>query len=157
MICDKCHAKFPMKMRIDGVVKSLQNRRYCLECSPYKQHNTRLLSDIPASQKHCNVCDKPMRDNRRNVCGSCSVIKAQRKKKIKAVQYYGGKCIGCGYNKCPGSLHFDHRDPSTKVVAPSYAIMRWSWERAKKELDKCDLLCSNCHGEKHWMRNDSEL
>jgi hypothetical protein len=49
-------------------------------------------------------------------------------------------------------LTFDHRDPSIKEVSPSYAIMKWSWERAKKELDKCDLLCSNCHGERHWMQ-----
>jgi predicted nucleic acid-binding Zn ribbon protein len=152
MRCDKCKSFFPTKIKVGGVVKNLQNRRYCLDCSPFKQHNTRPILNGPLPIKHCRICERPLPNNRRNVCGSCCVIKAQRKRKIKAVQFYGGKCIGCGYNKCPGVLAFDHRDPATKEVAPSYAIMKWSWERAKKELDKCDLLCSNCHGERHWMQ-----
>lgn len=154
MICDKCNSYFPVKTKINGVVKNFQNRRYCLACSPYNKHNTRPILDIPLPIKYCNVCEKPLPSRRRNVCSSCTVIKAQRKRKLKAVRYYGGKCGKCGYDKCVGVLGFDHRDPTTKEVAPSYAIMKWAWERAKKELDKCDLLCSNCHGERHWMSSN---
>ena len=35
--------------------------------------------------------------------------------------------------------------------------MRWSWERAKKELDKCILVCSNCHREIHFKIIDIDL
>ena len=151
MTCDKCGNYFPVKIKIDGKISNLSNRRYCLECSPYKAHNTRPIVDFVVL-KNCKTCNKPLKTLRRNYCQSCSVVKAQRKRKRKAVEYYGGKCIGCGYNKCVAVLHFDHRDPSTKIAEPNYAIMKWSWERAKVELDKCDLLCSNCHGERHWLR-----
>lgn len=78
-----------------------------------------------------------------------SVIRAQKRKKQHAVDVFGGKCCRCGYNKCVDALEFHHLDKTTKEEKPSYVIMRWSWERAKKELDKCILVCSNCHKEIH--------
>lgn len=78
-----------------------------------------------------------------------SVMRTQKRKKIKAVEHFGGKCVICGYNKCVASLHFHHIDESTKNETPSYVIMHRSWERAIKELEKCILVCSNCHGEIH--------
>jgi len=71
------------------------------------------------------------------------------RKKQKAVDAFGGECQICGYNKCLGALEFHHRDGEEKLVAPSYAVNKWSWERAKVELDKCTLLCANCHREVH--------
>lgn len=70
------------------------------------------------------------------------------KRKIDAVIYKGGSCVRCGYNKCYGSLHFHHRDPATKRFDwPQLKCQRWS--TVLEELDKCDLLCANCHGEEH--------
>ena len=85
------------------------------------------------------------------------VMRAQRRKKLKAIQHYGGKCVLCGYNKCIYALEFHHRDKTTKVERPTYIIMRWKWERVKEELDKCDLVCSNCHKEIEFKELDSEL
>ena len=76
---------------------------------------------------------------------SQKVMRVQRRKKLFAVNFYGGKCIRCGYDKCIGSLTFHHRDKKTKMARPAYIIMRWKWGRIKEELDKCDLVCSNCH------------
>lgn len=68
--------------------------------------------------------------------------------KEKSVKYKGGKCIKCGYKKSIWSLNFHHRDPKEKDFGiGSYSIL--SWEKIKIELDKCDLLCANCHGEEH--------
>lgn len=76
-------------------------------------------------------------------------MRCQRRKKIHAVNAYGGKCIRCGYNKCIDALEFHHIEEATKKASPSHVIMRWSWERAKQELDKCILVCANCHREIH--------
>jgi hypothetical protein len=68
--------------------------------------------------------------------------------KKKAVEYKGGSCKVCGYKKCLSALVFHHRDPSQK----DFALSQWksaSWDSMKLELDKCDLLCSNCHNELH--------
>ena len=77
------------------------------------------------------------------------IMRVQRRKKMHAVNAFGGKCCICGYDKCISVLGFHHLDKSTKEEEPSYIIMRWSFERAKKELDKCILVCANCHGEIH--------
>ncbi len=53
-------------------------------------------------------------------------------------------CILCGYNAHPAALDFDHRDPSTKTVIMS-SMYSYSWERQREELDKCDVMCANCH------------
>lgn len=74
-------------------------------------------------------------------------MKTQRRKKDRAVQAFGGCCQQCGYNRCLDALEFHHLDATSKTASPSYVIMRWSWERAKEELDKCVLLCANCHRE----------
>lgn len=83
------------------------------------------------------------------MASSKQVQTTQRRKKLHAVEAFGGKCQVCGYNKCPNALEFHHI--SGKAESPSYVIMRWSWEKAKKELEKCILLCANCHREAHYM------
>jgi len=69
--------------------------------------------------------------------------------KRRAVEYLGGKCKICGYNKCLAALSFHHRDPAEKDF--SFDKIKCStWDAVAKELDKCDLLCCNCHMEHHW-------
>ena len=77
------------------------------------------------------------------------VMRSQRRKKQYAVEIFGGKCCKCGYNKCLEALEFHHLDKKEKEEKPSQIILRWSFERAKKELEKCILVCSNCHREIH--------
>lgn len=80
---------------------------------------------------------------------SKEVIRAQKRKKLFAVNFFGGKCQICGYNKCLDALEFHHVDKDNKNEEPTYIITHWSWERAKIELEKCILVCSNCHREIH--------
>lgn len=98
------------------------------------------------------------RDGRPNsYCKDCNLYHAkQRQQKFKydCVQYKGGKCCKCGYDKCLGSLHFHHRDPNGKDLNISQLRFTNFIKniKVKEELDKCDLLCANCHGEEHWTR-----
>lgn len=73
------------------------------------------------------------------------MVNVQRRKKQLAVERFGGKCTNCGYDKCAAALEFHHLED--KENNPAYVIHRWSWDRAKIELDKCILLCANCHRE----------
>jgi hypothetical protein len=72
----------------------------------------------------------------------------RQKNKQKAVDYKGGKCSCCGYNKCLAALEFHHIDPCKKEGETS-KLKTGKWVVFKKELDKCILLCSNCHRELH--------
>jgi hypothetical protein len=65
------------------------------------------------------------------------------------VAYLGGKCVKCGYDKCVAAMEFHHRDPSMKDFAISGGGVTRSFEAIKVELDKCDLVCANCHREIH--------
>lgn len=67
--------------------------------------------------------------------------------KEELVEYKGGKCEICGYNKCIQALEFHHLDPTQKDFSISGGTK--SFERLKPEVDKCILVCSNCHKEIH--------
>ncbi|MCF7877727.1 MAG: hypothetical protein K9M14_05320 [Candidatus Omnitrophica bacterium] len=75
----------------------------------------------------------------------------KRRKKIRkmAVEYKGGKCERCGYNRCLEALEFHHADSSGKDFSISSKGYTRSWKRVKEELDKCILFCANCHREIH--------
>ena len=69
--------------------------------------------------------------------------------KQKAIEYKGGECIHCGYNKNIAALDFHHRDPQKKD--PDWKLLRHrKFETILRELDKCDLVCKNCHAELHY-------
>lgn len=82
----------------------------------------------------------------RTLCNSCNANRTRRARKARCVAYKGGKCERCGYSKSMRALSFHHRDRKTKEFTIAEKMV-WSWERLKKELDKCDLLCANCHME----------
>ena len=88
-------------------------------------------------------------------CKKCivdSVQKRRKELKLKAILYKGGKCERCNYSKCYDALDFHHLDPNTKEFGIS-KVSTPSWDRLKKEVDKCILLCANCHREEHAKLN----
>lgn len=94
------------------------------------------------------------------ICGRCANrenLKRGQQKRLKAINLLGGKCSSCGYDKYSGALDLHHRDPREKDV--KFRSMRsWSWERIVEEIKKCDLLCKNCHAERHAdMRDIAQL
>lgn len=66
---------------------------------------------------------------------------------MKMVEYKGGKCEICGYNKCIEALEFHHINPKEKDFSISGGTK--SFNTLKPELDKCILVCANCHREIH--------
>jgi len=110
----------------------------------------------PVKRYLCKQCgeDDPARftlNRRYNRCISCHTkanIKRYKENKRKAVEYKGGKCSVCGYDKCLRSLDFHHIDPEQKDSRWK-TVRGWKFERMKDELDKCVCVCRNCHGEIH--------
>lgn len=156
-ICQKCSNEFPSWINIDGKNRNLQKRKFCFSCSPFGGKNRKnLVSDIYndiGKNFTCLQCGKIFaykeKGNRsKKICASCIVINWRRRLKQRAIDYKGGKCIICGYNKCNGSLVFHHVDHEDKDFSVASGSIR-SWKRVKKELDKCVIVCMNCHGELH--------
>lgn len=81
-------------------------------------------------------------------CNSCMANQHRKRNKSLLIEYAGGGCQTCGYNKCNSALVFHHLDPTKK----EFTISGWhgrSMLALKKEVDKCILLCHNCHAEEH--------
>lgn len=79
---------------------------------------------------------------------SKSVVDWRVRTKQKLVDYKGGECSKCGYNKCLAAMEFHHLDPNEKDFTISGKS--WSFERLKSEADKCILVCNRCHTEIHY-------
>jgi len=93
------------------------------------------------------------RNDGRYRCKKCAVDSVQKRRdklKLLAVNYKGGKCQNpkCGYNKYVGALEFHHMFDD-KEFGISQRGHTKSWDNLKNELNKCILLCSNCHREVH--------
>lgn len=85
-------------------------------------------------------------------CLKCQTAATQKRRdlvKLKAIAYKGSKCQCCGYDKYPGALEFHHINPEEKDFAISAKGYTRSWKSVKDELDKCVMVCSNCHKEIH--------
>ncbi len=156
-ICKLCGESFLTRIEIDGVIHNLCNRKYCLQCSPFKEHNTKQLEQYLDGEKlirNCETCGKsfectPIRKRYKKQCDSCITSAHRKRKKLRAVNYKGGCCEQCGYNKSIAALCFHHKDPTKKKFTICYELCR-SWESLQKEIDKCILLCANCHAELHY-------
>jgi hypothetical protein len=88
--------------------------------------------------------------SKKHICRKCWNSYTYGKKKDKIAEYMisrgGIKCQKCGYDRYRGALCFHHRDPTQKD--PKWN-RQWAAEKLYKELDKCDILCMNCHAEAH--------
>lgn len=65
-----------------------------------------------------------------------------------AIDDKGGKCELYGYKKCKQALEFHHLENDKDFGISSKGYTR-SWKKVKKEINKCVLVCANCHREIH--------
>jgi hypothetical protein len=83
-------------------------------------------------------------------CKKCTAERTtnlRRQLKNDLVRHLGGECKICGYNACTWVMHFHHRDAASKEYVVARLIMDRKRKLAFEEVEKCDLLCANCHGE----------
>lgn len=82
---------------------------------------------------------------------SCSTQKLKSiKRKLMIMEQRGNKCQHCHYNKNMAALCFHHMNPATKSIKLDFrSLGNYSLEIINNELNKCQLLCSNCHLEIH--------
>ena len=142
--CRKCGNSIPYSVVFENKRKSLQNRKFCLDCSPYGKHNTR--KDDPSITTEPK--NKPFREwsSDKKLLHTARVYRRGIERKEKLIEMAGGKCLRCGYSKCHRALSFHHRDPTNKKFGLSLNVL-WgtAWDKIIEEFNKCDLLCIRCH------------
>lgn len=82
--------------------------------------------------------------------------KQQVKNRLSRIQFevreykFAKGCARCGYNRCARSLEFHHTNAEDKEAVVSRLLGQGaSLKKLTIEIEKCVLLCANCHGEVH--------
>ena len=162
MKCRACNNDIPKSILVDGVRRNLQNRKFCLACSPFGCHNTKKEIDaydtVGEKLKKCIKCGRILPidyfyrkgENEQSYCKVCYnkyCMIRWNKIKIKAIAYKGGACEACGREGLhPVEFDFHHVGEKSDMWN---TLRLKAWDKIVFELDKCQLLCCGCHGKAH--------
>ena len=120
-------------------------------------------------KKECKICGKKFLTlqfgGNRLYCFECvpqtddwgkrTLYKRQALKR-EGVRRLGGKCLKCGETR-PHILNFHHIIPEEKTAAPAQLLADSKVDEFFEEIDKCILLCSNCHGDFHFLNENYNI
>lgn len=134
--CKDCRKYYTQKYYQDNKINILERNK------TWRKENQDVVSKLSLEWYH-------RKENKEKVLGKAKSRQVNNKQ--KAVEYMGGSCSICNYNRCLDALHFHHKNPKEKEtkVSALLKLSENSWERIKEELDKCILVCANCHAEIH--------
>jgi transposase len=119
------------------VRQELPDRKICFTCKKEKNNSEFYKRTANQLQTNCKECKKKLQNEKYRIF------------KKEMVDYKGGECQCCGYNNCFHALDFHHINPKTKSFAIANTTKRKITQEVAEELDKCILVCSNCHREIH--------
>lgn len=119
--------------------------------------------------KKCNKCYRNKdidefykhpanKGKRQHTCRACKLI-TRKHRWFEVFKYKGAKCCHCGISDLhhPEIYEFHHIDPSLKVSSVSSLVSGASDETLYAEVDKCILVCANCHNIEHKRIKDEEV
>ena len=128
-ICSKCRTLMPLSNFSKNKTKKDGYSYHCKECMKkyYKEHYTQ------------NKLQYKLRKNRN------TQIRVDKFKEFKSTL----ECIECGENHI-ATLDFHHINPDTKEYSVAHLARNVNLDLVKKEIDKCVVLCANCHRKHHY-------
>ena len=146
--CKKCGNNIPCKIKIGGKVRNLNNRTYCLDCSPFGQHNTRQLDKYNEFVNgKCYTCSRKL-DYKGTYCWYCNLLKRETQRSDKVYAIVGEQCWLCEYDVGREMLDFHHMEPDDKEFCVNKrSIGTLGWQRVLDEMEKCAVVCCRCHRE----------
>lgn len=119
--------------------------------------------------KKCEICGKEFQTiqygGSRKYCFECVPLNVDESKKTvfkrqalkrEGVRRLGGKCLKCGETR-PHILNFHHINPENKVDAPSKLLANSQINKFFIEIEKCILLCANCHEDFHYLNSNANI
>ena len=110
-----------------------------MECN--KPPGYSYISSYSSGKCRCSICREAWKKYRKPVQRERS---EGRLKVLRRYKMWKG-CKTCGYKEHYAALTFDHRDPKDKLFSITQRLASISWEKIKAEVEKCDILCFNCH------------
>jgi len=113
----------------------------CSKCKKNKH-----ISKFYNNYSYCRACTKLVK--KKFINKNYKIIQDKKQKLIDYLKING--CAICGYNRCSYALDFHHVNPSDKDFRITKNHMDFKDERIVNEINKCILLCKNCHFEIHY-------
>ena len=114
--------------------KQIADRKYYLKNK--EKHNKQCREYYQKHKEEARIRNNNNRVNMRIVCK----------------EYLGGECVGCGTTE---NLQFDHIDRNLKEYSVGKRMGN-TFAYLKPELDKCQLLCKQCHQIKSQINHDHD-
>jgi hypothetical protein len=149
LVCRNCHTEIHNGLHSQyGFVIKPEVVNKVLEPSDKTKHCPRCDTIKSISDFYKNHCTKDGLSTWCRQCQNLSDSGRYNKRKETIINYKGNKCVFCGYNKCIKALEFHHKNPSNKEFSIS-SFHNSNLDALKREIDKCNLLCRNCHAEQH--------
>jgi hypothetical protein len=151
-ICKRCGKKKPLT---EFYCKT-QRKSFCKQCL---KENASKRQKRYVEEGRCIQCGRPAKTNLKR-CEQCLIKKRDKTKrtreklKEKAIKYLGNCCEICGQqHDCFDIYDFHHIGCGIKEfeIGERLGKSEIGWGRLQKELDKCLLLCANCHRWIHWL------
>lgn len=111
---------------------------------------------------NCTICGTELTGKQTKFCSKSCKFKDQNTKnqnyakqqergklrKLAAIERFGGCCKNCGYSRNWAALAFHHKE-GKDFGLDLRSFSNNSLEKINLELEKCELLCHNCHSEFH--------
>jgi hypothetical protein len=156
--CIKCGEQFSTTYDDNGVITKLyDSRKCCVGCAPigvipgnYSEFNKQITCVV--CKTHFNFIGHNGNFSHK-MCAKCYRRHFRKLFKDKAIEYGGGKCKHCGYNKHKDILQFHHLKDKNFTIGH---VGKISWNKLIKEIDKCILLCPTCHRKAHTYKHQSQ-
>lgn len=83
-------------------------------------------------------------------------LERNKKKKIEMRDYLNNiknvPCMDCKVSYPPYVMDLDHRVREDKVAEINIIMKQGSWKKFLDEIDKCDVVCANCHRERTYKQ-----
>lgn len=149
IVCNTCGNRIYRKTAnsLESVVCRHCNKLICIKCNKEFVMKGYLNRNSKTVRKLCYDCAP---SNDKNLYQR--TILEERKKIL--IERYGSECQMCGYNKFIAALEFHHKNPNEKECDIRICLKKnLDLESFFSELDKCILVCSNCHREIHYNLN----
>jgi len=160
--CNNCGNEFPNKISKDGETISLSGRKFCLECSPLGNKNTRsYIVKLQDSEAFCARCQKIKNKDEfyaRKDSGkplSYCIICQSELKELKfqenierVIQEKGCVCQDCGLSY-PAPIYEFYFDGTVYNLSKARNM---SFERFSNNLQEYTMLCRNCSAMRDWEK-----
>ncbi len=111
-------------------------------------HRPWIRFNKPTSKQSKKVIDRRYYENNKEKVYQRKMNRRIRLKE-ESINFLGGKCKNCGYDKCLAALEFHHPKDDKEGNVGEF-LKNESRQKLLKEVEKCILLCANCHRELHY-------